>query len=126
MKNTTFPAQFIDEEIITNHEPKHHTIRSGTRFKAGDFFSPRVWTGKPYASKQIQFHRDIEVKRTWKFEFTEDQLILIDDQLYAYTSSTDALRRLAGSDGLTQVDFFNWFPKPFKGQIICWNENLAY
>src|SRR3954464_10978578 len=35
------------------HHVKSHTIRSGNRFKKGDFFSPRVWSAKPYNSPQI-------------------------------------------------------------------------
>lgn len=30
---------------------KSHTIRSGHRWKVGDTFSPRVWSGNPYRSK---------------------------------------------------------------------------
>ena len=43
-----FPAY-----VAYGHPPKCHTIRAGHRFKPGDWFSPRVWSGKPYNSKQI-------------------------------------------------------------------------
>lgn len=38
---------------------KHHTIRNGNRWKRGDKFSPRIWSGKPYKSKQIAIADDI-------------------------------------------------------------------
>lgn len=58
------PTEFTDK-ILTGFnigfhvDVKYHTIRAGNRFKKGDYFSPRIWTDKPYASKQYQFHPDI-------------------------------------------------------------------
>ena len=46
---------------------KHHTIRSGHRFKKGDKFSPRTWSGKPYNSKQAFIAPDIEVANVFDF-----------------------------------------------------------
>jgi hypothetical protein len=48
---------------IRRTECKNHTIREGNHFKVGDKFSPRVWSGLPYKSKQIIFAPDIEVKQ---------------------------------------------------------------
>jgi hypothetical protein len=107
-------------------DKKHHTIRAGHRWKVGDLFSPRVWSGKPYNSKQIVIANDIQIKKIFDFELTFDDLFFINDNLYAYSSSHDALEALAKNDGLSQVDLLNWFNKPFKGQIICWNENIEY
>jgi len=105
---------------------KHHTIRAGHRWKVGDKFSPRVWSGKPYQSKQIIIAPDIEVKKVWDFELTFDDLYYVGGKLYAYSSSHDALEYLAKNDGLSQVDLLNWFNKPFTGQIICWNDSIEY
>src|SRR5690554_6254811 len=33
--------------------PKRTTIRAGHRWKKGDFFVPKIWTGIPYRSKPI-------------------------------------------------------------------------
>jgi hypothetical protein len=46
---------FGPEQVISVHQfaPKLHTIRAGNRWKPGDVFSPRVWSGRPYASKQL-------------------------------------------------------------------------
>lgn len=108
--------------------PKHHTIRGGHRFKVGDYFSPRVWSNKPYNSKQIQFAPDIEVKKV--FDFTMDL-----NGVYSVNGKyldEDKYRILALNDGLTENEMFHWFmpnydkPKEFDGQIICWSDIITY
>src|SRR6188768_2992687 len=66
------PMWFLNSLTKENVGYKHHTIRGGNRFKAGDWFSPRVWSGKPYNSKQIIIAPDIQVKKVWDFELTFD------------------------------------------------------
>lgn len=103
-------------------EIKSHTIRAGNRWKVGDKFSPRVWTGKPYASKQIQFSDDVEVKKTFKIS-SDGVLWYIDNQ----PAISETIKILAANDGLTYEDFLDWFRmKPFLGQVICWDENINY
>lgn len=112
-------------------DPKHHTIRAGHRFKAGDWFSPRVWSGKPYNSKQIQFAPDIQVKKVWDFEMRPaawwDECEFYVDGVWITASVVD----VAKNDGLEFKDFIAWFAgpdmmsskrKPFHGQIICWGD----
>lgn len=106
-------------------EIKSHTIRSGNRFKVGDKFSPRVWSGKPYASKQIIIAPDIEVKKVWDVTINHAATwfaIFIEGK--EFTEWT----LLARNDGLTAVDMLDWFKKDniFTGQIICWNETINY
>lgn len=103
--------------------PKYHTIRSGKRWKIGDKFSPRVWSGKPYQSKQIAIAPDIEIKKLWDFEIKENGFYIND-----WPISPDKLCDVAENDGLDYFDFQRWFqyPKPFSGQIICWNESINY
>lgn len=110
---------------------KHHTIRAGNRFKPGDMVSLRVWSDKPYRSKQIEFAQ-VEVKKTWKVEINVQQtspVILINSKLLTY----DCGRILAENDGLTIADFISWFnihPKKkqhvFTGQIISWSSQISY
>lgn len=113
----------LDIEMYHIIDPKYHTIRSGKRWKAGMKFSPRVWSGKPYASKQIILAPDIEIKKVYDFEIKDEQ-ILIDGRKLGSLETVD----LALNDGLHMRDFFDWFkwPQPFSGQIICWNENIEY
>lgn len=125
-----------DLKNIHQFEPKHHTIRNGNRWKVGDYFSPRVWSGKPYASKMITIAPDIEVKKVWSFEVEIDKdytCFLIDSKPFCemnskLTTNTGQLDFLANNDGLNVIDLLYWFkhPSPFTGQIICWNENLNY
>jgi len=130
-----------NHELLAQMQPKHHTIRAGNRFKVGDKFSPRVWSGKPYQSKQIIIAPDIEVKKVWDFkiQFDADYLcISIDNWPFYEENSTmvtqpEALETLALNDGLTVEDMKAWFGihpkkkgKNFNGQIICWNENIEY
>lgn len=112
---------------------KSHTIRSGKRFKVGDKFSPRVWSGKPYASKQIIIAPDIEVKNVWDFDINEYGTI--SSPVFKSPDYHNQMRIVAKNDGLELQDFEDWLYvlnkktgkyKPFNGQIICWNEEIEY
>lgn len=106
--------------------PKGHTIRAGSRFKPGETVSLRVWSGKPYRSKQIEFAQ-VEAKKVWDIEISE--FWFINETILEH----DKVKELAANDGLAYADFVSWFkihPKKynevFKGQIICWNHNINY
>lgn len=126
-----YTQQFIGEDfkksIVWNYQlikgVKYHTIRAGNRWKVGDKFSPRVWSGKPYVSKQMTIAPDIEIKKIFEFECKADGTFYINNKWIDVTSSD-----IPENDGLSSDDFLNWFPenKPFSGQIICWNENIKY
>ncbi len=114
---------------------KYHTIRAGNRFKIGDKFSPRIWgtdinpkSGKsgPYQYKMITISPDIEIKKLFDFEII-DGLIFIEDVIYSLGKDKEGVN-LSLNDGLEHADFLAWFkyPKPFKGQIICWNDTINY
>jgi len=128
-------VKLYDDPKFQSIRAKHHTIRAGHRFKAGDWFSPRVWSGKPYNSKQIIFAPDTEVKKTWDFEICgfgafNDAIITINGQ----PPKQKMIPIISSNDGLTEADFSDWFclspefkkKKYFEGQIICWNENINY
>jgi len=114
--------------------PKYHTIRAGNRWEVGDKFSPRVWSGKPYQSKQIIIAPDIEVKNVWNIEILFEQSQIHfgkpnGENQWLLLSAGD----VAKNDGLDVHDFYNWFDTPknrkqkvVKAQIICWNENIIY
>jgi hypothetical protein len=108
--------------------PKNHTIRAGCRFKAGDKFSPRVWSGKPYRSKQIKIAPDIVIKKTFDFEIDLNGVYSINGKYI----SQQMYPVLSQNDGLAEYDMQYWFmpdytkPKEFKGQIICWDESINY
>ena len=133
----------FDEDFYNNFAiPKHHTIRSGKRWKAGDKFSPRVWgndinpkSGRsgPYHSQQLQFTPDIEIKKVWDFEMDLNGIYSIDGKYIDYDTEYGVEFELAKNDGFSNIeDLFNWLmpnydkPVEFSGQIICWNENINY
>lgn len=129
-------VESLEMELDFNELSKGHTIRSGYRFKAGDLFSPRVWgndvnpkSGKsgPYHSKQVIIAPDIQIPKVWGFDIAgQDGKFFIDQS--PFTSRGMFLGELAKNDGLTGNDFKAWFkhPKPFTGQIICWDESIEY
>jgi len=118
---------------MDNLIPKYHTIRAGNRWKVGDWFSPRVWSGKPYKSKQIEFAPPIQVKKVWELEIEvgkkywffklNGEDISNEKENFNIDEFTELL---AKNDGLLLSDFLNWFPKSFTGQIICWNDKIEY
>ena len=122
----------FNHEVFFNGMTKHHTVRSGNRFKKGDFFSPRVWgtdvnpkSGKSgaYHSKQIILSHDTEIKNVWDIEINEATEISINGKFISYGWEVE----LANNDGLSWQEFNDWFVKlPFKGQIICWNDAVSY
>lgn len=109
----------LDKGVIGE---KYHTIRKGNRWKVGDKFSPRVWSGMPYRSKQIIIADDIEVKQVYDFEIKNNAIYI--------NGKTSSLQNidLALNDGLEYRDMLSWFkfPNPFKGQIICWSDEVNY
>lgn len=120
---------FINDFVLLDGAArKHHTIRAGSRWKVGDMASLRIWSGKPYRSKQIEFAQ-VEVKRVWPVT------IIIDDIFNPICSGDKILPAglVARNDGLESDDFVNWFkghPKKevviFTGQIICWSDAIDY
>jgi hypothetical protein len=111
---------------------KSHTIRSGKRWRQGEWASLRVWSDRPYASKQIEFAR-VQLTNVWDFvlDLRHDSPIAHIDGVLA---SPQELRTIAVNDGLDYKEFINWFSKPFpineagmfRGQILSWNENINY
>jgi hypothetical protein len=95
--------------------PKLHTIRKGDRWKEGDFFSPRFWSGLPRRSKQVVIAPDQRIVKIMNFTI-KGEACYLDDRLL----NQKDLIKLAANDGLTLPDFQAWFPEDFNGQVICW------
>lgn len=128
------PITWRDEKF----NPKLHTIRSGHRWEAGDWFSPRVWLGGPYNSKRIIIAPDMQVKKTWDYEVKvheRSEVFFINGTAVSESNNYmqqwwnyGLIEEIAKNDGLEITDFLNWFkhPKPFDGQIISWSDNVNY
>jgi len=107
---------------------KHHTIMSGFSRKVGEKISLRIWSGKPYRSKQITIYDDIEIKKIYNIEImtTEDGVFFVINNVIRNINT------ISNNDGLNYKDLLSWFvddPKYnlyFSGQIICWNEIVDY
>lgn len=118
------PQYFTDWDWYEyyNGVPKWHTVRAGNRWKVGDKFSPRVWSGKPYKSIQLTIAADIEIKKIWTIEIYGLTILVNNTPVNNFT-----LLDIAHNDGLGLDDFKNWFNKvPFIGQIISWNAQIEY
>lgn len=109
---------------------KKHTIRDGKGCKAGDNFSFRIWSNKPYRSKQIIFTPDIEIKRVADIEISKKGVIVINGKEYCMLNGlSKELELLSSNDGLTIPQFQNWLNKrlPFSVQIRIWDDiKLSY
>lgn len=116
----------MDDEIETC---KNHTIRAGHRWKVGDKFSPRVWSGKPYRSPQVILAPDVEIKKIFDIRI-KGWHVFINNKLYSGLWNASRAILLAKNDGLEIEDFWSWFSQKgepdFEGQIICWNEKITY
>jgi len=112
------------------YTPKHHTIRAGKRFKEGEWFSPRFWSGIPYRSKQTTFAPPLQIKKIWNIDIYKEGDVRVkrENQSFMTNVLNPGFQQIAKNDGLTVEDMAGWFkiPTRFTGQIICWNENLNY
>jgi len=127
----------VDSKVYSECLPKHHTIRSGNRWKAGDYFSPRVWgndinpkTGRsgPYQSKMITIAPDIKIEKVWQFDTMNDS-VLINGFYYCNMKDEERMLKLAQNDGLAIQELLDWFKYPkhvTNHQIICWNKEVEY
>ena len=126
------PIDELNDFFIIAGDGKHHTIRGGNRFKVGDKFSPRVWSAKPYASKQIVIGPDIEIKKIYNVRVLVQSFGKLGLQAVISIDGNDFqnIDLLAKNDGLSQADFLNWFTtkkgETFVGQIICWSDDVCY
>jgi hypothetical protein len=106
--------------------PKSHTIRAGSRWKKHEKFSPRIWSGAAYRSRQITIAGDLMIENIWSIIILPSTEIFIDGQPYGFYGSPE-IERLAYNDGLRVSDFEAWFSRlPFEGQIICWDPHVEY
>lgn len=126
-----------------NWAPKWTTIRGGFSRRAGDYFSPRRWSGRPYNSKQIIIAPDIKIARVWEVQicfaknnysqrpmpFNYERTFFRDNGETKWREMSMSPKIMAANDGLDFEDFCSWFnPKGmdivFSGQIITWNPSL--
>lgn len=113
------------EDLKKEDEPfydKIHTIRIGSRFMVGEKFSPRVWSAKPYASPQIIFYNDLEIKKLLEFRLEPTE-----KHARYFVNNKEMISidfvKLSKNDCLEPGDFEDWFQyKKMSGQVICWDD----
>jgi hypothetical protein len=123
--------------LLDGEHKKHHTMRAGHRWKAGDWFKPVVWQlpGGRFTkgNKQIQFAPEIQIKKVWDFDAEGTDFYLSGKHELVNPEGFD-FSEVEKNDGLPPGDLFDWicgstdFKKTnrFTGQIISWNENINY
>lgn len=124
-------SYFVDEikNLMASFDPKGHTIRAGSRWKAGDIFKPVIWgtdinpkSGRsgPYHSKQIQLAPAIEIKKVWDITITTEDddgehdwsYITLNGEHYTCYQEEyldNKIKQLIKNDGLNVDDFYDWF-----------------
>ena len=133
--STKFPkhhrkaGQRTDFEVNVPNGIKKTTIRAGKRWKVGDKFSPRIWSGLPYRSPQITLCPDFEVKRVYDIQVAiEDNRHVFNfmGKTYPFWEEHEIIRQIAKNDGLELYDLYSWFSKTTDCQIICWTDDVNY
>jgi len=108
----------FEQKILSGE--KKHTIRNGSRWKVGMLFSPRIWTGRPYASKQKSIIEGVGmVEEVYGFEVNKGIPYINGNPLSVYQATI-----VCKNDGLEWYDFVQWILNKdgFDGQIICWKK----
>jgi len=124
------------QKSMDKHSFQHrklHTARSRNRWKAGDTFSPVVWTAQPYYSPQIIFWEPIVIKATENMSFDK---VVLDTWVEKKILQPKVKGIFAKNDGFfsmsSVMDMENWFQKDvkkepiFHGQIIHWSDEVRY
>lgn len=134
---------FVRELVIGGHDPKHHTIRAGHRWKIGDWYQPVVWgddinpkSGRkgPYQSKMIKIAPLIQIKKLWDLDIEGTDWFVNGKRESPIIGEGFNSELLAANDGLSGDDLYHWFvdspdfkkKQTFNGQIICHNESIDY
>ena len=118
--NIMFQPQF--EPLIVSGT-KLHTVRplGKSRLRVGMALSLRVWTGKPYRSKQREFLKST-VKDVCRVIITDGEIHLDNVQL-----SPQGREEFAHNDGFKDfAELRAWFVNahglPFVGKVIYWSK----
>jgi hypothetical protein len=112
---------------------KLHTIRGNYNYwakivrnvNAGKaILSLRQWTGKPYASKQIEFKvlHSLGIQKVDVNIYGSDPVLSID----GITATYSLQKKVIQNDGLAEADFKAWFKKPMAGGCIIHFTSIIY
>lgn len=113
-----FFSLFAYEQQVKCNWIKGTTIRAGRRWKTGDKFSPRIWTGKPYNSKQLAIWPELTVLKVEVFERNPYGNFFLNGRFLGDYQ----IDKIAEHDGLGPAPFRSWFNKEFSGQRIIFGQ----
>lgn len=128
-------AEFVnqDKKVCVKKMLNEGYIFSRARYYPDQKLEPRVWSGKPYYSKQITFSSSLKVKNVLPitFEWLKKDHVRISlceyvmNIRYGLAASPRQLliiENIARLDGFDSIDdLLQWFDKDFYGQIIVWD-----
>ncbi len=123
----TFKDQF-EASILAG--TKLHTIRAPRgdgrpRAKVGERISLRVWTGRPYASRQREFGQaTVDRVEGFTMQDTGHELLV---RLGGRMVPLEELNPLASADGFgSMIEMADWFSRehglPFAGLMVRWKD----
>jgi len=83
-----------------------------------------------YNTPQIILSKDTLITDVYNFEISKHAVIYLNRKpIYEFCGEyTGVIKTVAKNDGLEPNELLDWFkyPKEFKGQVICWNQNAKY
>lgn len=133
ISDTSYGGIPVNDSVWRTCLPKHHTIRFGRRWKDGDMASLRVWSGKPYGSKQVKIAPDVKLRVVdiWVDYDNDRMYVHKGDTLCYLVNGCDKLTILAANDGLSSQYFLDWFEVGKKtglheAQILIWGNVKGY
>lgn len=117
------PSECFESEFYNlkcrDFKPKKTTVRAGNRWKKGDWFQPKAWTGKPYRSKPVAFCIPLQVLEVEPYQIDARGIHHLSHQILGGKELTE----ISVLDGFEYLADFNaWFNlkrgETFKGQRI--------
>jgi hypothetical protein len=103
-------------------KPKWSSIRRNRNYTKGTKVSPRVWNGPPRKSGQILLAEPIKIYEEYPIEIN-DNFVLGGQKLTDGEIENIALN-MEGYENMQ--DFFDWFKRGIKGQIVIWSNNIKF
>lgn len=102
--------------------PINHTIRKGVFWKNGDSAELVLIPKAAGYAKSITI-AEVTICKVWDFE-VKDGIFFVQNK----PIDLDKVQEIAKNDGFNLEEFLEWYkyPKPLRGQIICWNNKIEY
>jgi hypothetical protein len=101
---------------------KRQTLRDTCRFRSGEWFSPRYWSGSPYRSRQVEIRKPLEVSRVdpvvIEFAAGEGLVVALDQSRIRDDERDDFARRDGFADHAEFAAF--WRARMIRERNVSW------